>query len=92
MNNPGPKHAKNLRMLQNARGQLDAVIRMINEDAYCIDISRQILAAISMLRKANSKVLHRHLETCLRTALETGNAAEKINELEAILAFMEKNL
>ena len=46
-------HKKVARLVANARGQLDAVMRMIEDDRYCIDISTQLLAAQSLIRKAN---------------------------------------
>ena len=54
------------RLVSNARGQLDAVLRMIEEDRYCMDISTQLLAAQSILKRANREVLKGHVEHCIR--------------------------
>ena len=45
---------KLVRLLKTARGQVDGVLRMMEEDQYCIDISRQILAAEAVLRRAST--------------------------------------
>ena len=40
-----------LRLLRTARGQVDGIIRMLEEGRYCIDISNQILATEALLKK-----------------------------------------
>ena len=52
------------RLLKTARGQIDGILKMIDEDRYCIDISNQIMASQSILKKANGEVLKAHLEHC----------------------------
>ncbi|MBB6062381.1 DNA-binding FrmR family transcriptional regulator [Thermosipho japonicus] len=87
------KHKDALRTLKNARGQIDAVIKMIEENRYCIDISKQILAAISLLKKANVQVLNSHLETCVKSAAfsdDPQEIEEKIKELEDVISYLNK--
>ncbi len=84
------KHEEALRLLKTARGHLDAIIRMIEEERYCVDISTQLLAVISILKKANTSVINKHIETCVREAVETGNVEEKLLELKKIMKYMEK--
>ncbi len=79
------------RLLKTARGQLEAVLKMIDDDRYCIDISNQILATEALLKKANREVLRGHLEHCVKDALQSGNGEkEKIDELMSILEKMNK--
>ncbi len=73
------------RLLKTARGQLDGILRMVEEDRYCVDISNQILATQSILSKANSEVLKAHISCCVREAVEAGDAGEKLAEITAIL-------
>ena len=54
---------KVMRLLLTARGQMDAVIRMMEEGRYCVDISNQLLAIDALIRKANADVLSNHLRT-----------------------------
>jgi DNA-binding FrmR family transcriptional regulator len=87
------KHKKSLDVLKTARGQIDAVIRMIEDGRYCIDISKQILATISLLKKANVQVLNAHLETCVKDAINSKDPDEvetKIKELEEVLNYLNK--
>ena len=44
------------RSIKIARGQLDGVLKMIDEDRYCVDISNQILATIAILKKTNQEL------------------------------------
>lgn len=73
--------------LKTARGQIDGIIRMLEADRYCVDISTQILSAIALLRKANIDVLNSHIRTCVSTAILEGEeqGSEKIEEIINII-------
>ena len=59
---------KVLRLLKTARGQMDGIIKMVEEDRYCIDISTQVMAAEAMLNRVNQEILTAHLKHCVNTA------------------------
>ena len=61
------------RLLKTARGQLDGLLRMVEEDRYCIEISNQLMAVDAILRKANREVLRAHLEGCVKDAFAGGS-------------------
>ncbi len=84
------KHEDVLKLLNIAKGHIQGVIEMILEDKYCIDISKQILAVISLLKKVNLEVLKKHLETCVLESKEKGEFEIKIKELEDILSYIMK--
>lgn len=86
-----PKHQEALALLKTARGHIDGVIKMIEEERYCIDISTQLLAIISLLKKANISVINKHIETCVKDAINTGNVDEKILELQSLMKYADKN-
>ena len=73
------------RLLRTARGQIDGILKMVEEDRYCIDVSNQIMAAESILGRANREVRRAHLEGCVRAACETGAAEDPIEEIAALL-------
>ena len=75
------------RLLKTARGQLDGILNMIENDRYCIDISNQIMAAQAVLTKANKEILHAHMECCVKNAIGSKDSEEKIQE---ILTLMDK--
>ncbi|WP_458862695.1 metal-sensing transcriptional repressor [Acidaminobacterium chupaoyuni] len=68
------------RLLKTARGQLDGILKMVEEDRYCMEISNQLLATQSILRKVNREIIHAHLESCVAESLGP-DSKEKISEL-----------
>jgi CsoR family transcriptional regulator, copper-sensing transcriptional repressor len=76
---------KSLQSLKTAKGQIEGIIKMIEEDRYCIDISNQIFAAQSLLKKANLIILENHLSHCVKDACINGQGDEKIDEIMKIL-------
>lgn len=71
------------RKLKTARGQIDGIIKMIEDDRYCVDISTQILSVIGLLKKSNIDVLNSHIRSCVATAILEGEdqGEEKIEEI-----------
>ncbi len=74
-----------LKLLKTSKGQIEGIIRMIENERYCIDISKQILASQALLKKANNLILKNHMETCVKDAFEQHNGDEKIEEIIDIL-------
>ena len=70
-----------LRLLKTARGQIDGIIKMVEEDRYCMDISQQVAAADAMLRRANREILTAHLKHCVEHAESDQERSDKIDEL-----------
>lgn len=85
-----PERKKALQNLKTARGQIEGIIKMIEDDRYCIDISNQISASTALLKKANMHILSGHLHSCVKHAIETEDADEKINEVEQVLSLLLK--
>ena len=77
-----------LRLLKTARGQLDGIIKMVEEDRYCMDISQQVLAADAMLRRVNKEILTAHLKHCVEHATSDKERSDKIDELVNALGKM----
>ena len=73
-----------------ARGQSEAVLEMIENDRYCMEIANQLAAAESLLHKARQEVLRAHLEGCVREALECGDESERIRKLDEIISLLDK--
>ena len=73
-------------LLKTARGQLDGLLKMVEDDRYCMDISNQLLATQAILKKANREVVQAHLGSCVRE----GNEEEKITEIMDLLDKMAK--
>lgn len=73
------------KLLKTARGQLDGILKMVDDDRYCIDISNQVLATISILNKVNKEIIRAHLGSCVKEAFESGDAEAKLDEVMGIL-------
>lgn len=69
--------------LRSARGHLDAVIRMADEDRYCIDLLHQISAVQGALDRVRQEMLETYLRGCLPQAALDGNTDEVVEELMA---------
>src|SRR5438046_10127448 len=67
--------------LRTARGHLDAVLRMVEEDAYCPDVMKQLSAVQGQLERASRIVLRNQLETCVAAAMVAGRTGEIVDEL-----------
>jgi CsoR family transcriptional regulator, copper-sensing transcriptional repressor len=67
--------------LTGARGHLDGVVRMIDEDRYCIDVLHQITAVQGALDSARRALLDNHLRTCVRDGFLDGRMDEVVEEL-----------
>lgn len=65
-----------LRKLKTVRGQIDGLIKMVEEDRYCLDVSNQLMASISILKNINKDVLTAHLRGVSR--IPTPRARKKL--------------
>lgn len=76
---------KALQLLKTARGQIEATIKMMEDDRYCVDVSNQILAAQSLLKKADLLIIRQHMNHCVKQAFENNQGDEKIDEVIELL-------
>lgn len=79
-----------LRLLKTARGQLDGILKMVEENRYCIDISHQIMATEAILNRANKEILSAHLKHCVNEAATPQAREEKIDEFVSTLGKLLK--
>ena len=73
-----------LRRLKTIEGHLRGVIRMVEEDAYCIDVIRQIQAVEAALNKVSGRILENHLNSCVIEAIQGEDPAERKRVLKEI--------
>lgn len=79
---------KALQVLKTCRGQIDGIIKMLEDERYCIDISNQIIAAQGLLKKANKHILTQHMHYCVRETLD--NEETKDKKVEEIISILTK--
>lgn len=75
--------------LNRIEGQVRGIKRMVDEDAYCIDILNQVTAINSALNSFNKELLSTHIRTCVMEDIKNGNE-EVMNELVLTLKKLMK--
>ena len=83
------KNEEVLKRLRNVAGHLNGVIRMVEQDAYCIDVIRQIQAVEAALNKVSSQILEGHLNSCVITAVQGEDPGERERVLKEVLDVFE---
>jgi len=78
-----------LKRLKIIEGHLHGVIRMAEEDAYCIDLIRQIQAVQAALNKVSALILEKHLNSCVTIAIRGEEASERERVLKEITDVFE---
>jgi DNA-binding FrmR family transcriptional regulator len=73
-----------LRRLKIIEGHVRGIERMVEEDAYCIDVIRQIQAVQAALNKVSSLILENHLNSCLITAVRGDDPEDRERVLQEI--------
>jgi len=78
--------------LKTARGHLDGIIRMVDADAWCPDIMKQLAAVQGMLEGTSREVFRHHLETHVADAVREGRGDEIFDELMETLKYDKRVL
>lgn len=78
-----------LNRLRSTEGHLRAIMQMVEEDRYCIDVLRQTKAVQSALAKVNSLILERHLNHCVPSAIRSNNPDERDRVVTELLDVFE---
>ena len=72
---------KAIQNLKIAKGQIEGIIKMIEDERYCIDILTQISAIRSAINKVGSIILENHIKGCVVNSIKEDNSEESIEEL-----------
>jgi CsoR family transcriptional regulator, copper-sensing transcriptional repressor len=75
--------------LSRIEGQVRGLVRMVEDDRYCIDIVTQLSAVQAALSRVKEEILRDHVEHCVEGAILSGDADEqrrKVVELMDVLA------
>jgi len=83
------ENSDTLRRMKTIEGHMRGIIRMVEEDAYCIDVIRQIQAVESALNKVSTQILEGHLNSCVITAIEGQDQSERERVLKEITEVFE---
>ena len=75
--------------LKSVEGHVRGIRRMVEQDAYCIDVMNQNLAVQRALEKVNGLILEEHLQTCVTTAIQGDDLTERERVIAEIMAVFE---
>ena len=73
-----------LQRLRTVEGHIRGIERMVEDDTYCIDVLQQIQAVQAALNKVSTQILDDHLHSCLVTAVQGEDPAERDRVLREI--------
>jgi DNA-binding FrmR family transcriptional regulator len=82
-------HGEQLPRLRRIEGQVGGIIRMVEEERYCVDLLTQLRAVRAAVRRVEESILREHVEQCVVDAARRGRRAEqqaKIDELFDVIS------
>jgi len=71
--------------LKRIEGQVGGLLRMVDEDRYCVDVLTQISAVCAALHKVEEQILRDHVSHCVAGAFATGDVIEQRNKIEELV-------
>lgn len=77
-------------LVRTARGQIDGILRMMDDDRALSEISNQLLATRSILGKANREIVRAQMHNCIKQTFCPEGEREKVDEIMAVLDKMLK--
>ncbi|NLG88077.1 MAG: metal-sensing transcriptional repressor [Clostridiaceae bacterium] len=72
-----------INLLKTARGQIDAIIEMVRDGKYCVDILVQLSAVQGIIKKSTITILENQIEKCLFDSTE--DAEDRENKIKEII-------
>ncbi len=82
-----PTKSKIIHRLKIAKGHLEKVLKMVEEDAYCIDVINQSQAVQAALKKIDQEILENHLYSCVLGEVDKDNSQNKKLVSEIVSVF-----
>ncbi len=70
--------------LRSIAGHVRGIERMLEEDTYCIDVMKQVLAVQAALGRLNEFILETHLNTCVIDAIKGSDPQARERVLDEI--------
>jgi len=79
-----------LSRLARIEGQVRGVIRMVEEERYCIDVLNQIQAVKAALTRVEAEVLKGHAGHCVAHAIKSGNARDQKQKFDELVELFSR--
>ncbi len=87
-----PDHTNQLSRLNKIEGQIKGIKRMIENKRYCVDILTQVKAASAALSKVEQGIMKTHIQSCLKTAVESKDPIDVQDKIDEIMKILNKRL
>ncbi len=84
MYRPKDTQERILHRLKIARGHLNKVIQMMEDDQYCIDVLHQSQAVQQALKEVDNLIMENHLKSCASSAIKEGRGDEAVEEIMSV--------
>ncbi len=84
MHRPKDTQTRILHRLKISRGHLEKIIKMVEDDEYCIDVLHQLNAVEKGLKESGNLVMENHLRTCVAEQIKNGNSQETVKEVMSV--------
>ena len=73
------------RRLRRIEGQVGGLLRMVEDDRYCVDVLTQINAVRAALHKVEEKILGDHVSHCVAAAFASGDVTDQRHKVEELI-------
>ncbi|GIW69890.1 MAG: hypothetical protein KatS3mg101_0637 [Patescibacteria group bacterium] len=87
MNSLNENKKKNIHRIKIIKGHLDAIERMIENDAYCIEVLNQSLAVQKALKALDKQIIEGHLNHCVVEQVKKGDSKKIVEDLLGIYRY-----
>ncbi|MGV6801811.1 MAG: metal-sensitive transcriptional regulator [bacterium] len=85
-----PDTDSTIKRLKRIEGQVRGLIKMLEDDRYCIEVLHQVQAVKSALARAENEILKIHAESCVEEAIKSGNKKEQREKVSELIDLFEK--
>ena len=82
---------KLLNRLSRIEGQVRGIVRMVEDDRYCIDILTQLQAVRAALSRVETEMLKDHLGHCIEGAIVSGDKDEQRRKAGELIELLERS-
>ena len=79
-----------MKRLRRIEGQVGGLLRMVENDRYCVDVLTQINAVRAALHKVEEKILHDHVSHCVANALASGDPTDQRHKVDELIMTIER--
>ena len=85
-----PNHEDKIKRLNRIAGQLQGIIKMIENKKYCVDILQQTRAVTAAIKSVEQLILKDHMNACVSSAMQSKNKKEQDKKIEEVIKLINK--